>query len=226
VVRTRLFGFTKGTFTRGIRFAFRKAYARRYNIIDLARIVITNIRDKQTQGRRALAVSAVEFDVQVSTDTAAEADALKAMVKGSDATEASAVLADFKTDLSAVAASGQFADVPTDFVAPPQLSVATDQAVASLETGAPTPAPTSGAGGTSSPFVLYGGWIIATVASLGALALFVLWHRNRTFHAAYPNAGRPPASAPGLEMADMSLSEVYPNAKAGGNGAGDETSVI
>jgi hypothetical protein len=160
----------------------------------------------------------VDFDVQVSTDTAAEADALKAQVKGSDAAEASAVLADFKTELAVVATSGDFADVPANFAVPAQLAVATEQAVAGLETGAPTPAPAGADGGSPLPI----GAIVGAAVAVAAIAAFAVLRSKLTQAAAAATSMAPSDhGVGGIQMAD-----IYPQAGGveGGIGGGDDGS--
>jgi hypothetical protein len=191
VVHTAVTGFSSATFTAGIRRAYRRAYAHRYNITDVARVVLSNIRDRALRKMRTLAAAAgsvVEFDVQISLNTTAEAEALSALVKGSDATEQTAVLGEFVTELAAVAASGEFADVASSFVPPAEMAVATQLGVVALATGAPTPAPKmpgggggggGGRGGGGSGGVI-GGVVGAVFASVAGLAL--AYRKREQFH--------------------------------------------
>ena len=207
VVHTLLYGFAMHTFTHDIRFAFRTAYARRYGISNIMRVIITNIHEQlQNQtGHRALAVgSSVEFDVEVSANTTDAAEALKLQVKGGDAAEASAVLTEFKTELSEI----------ENFVAPTQLAVVTEQAVVALVTGAPTPAPTRAAGGGSSPI----GAIVGAVVAVGAIAAVAVLRRSKL--------GQTNSKAP-ADDGDIQMADIYATAESGkGDTARDTTSVL
>jgi hypothetical protein len=190
-----LAGFTKRTFSRGVRFAFRKAYALRHAITDVKRIIITNVRDRAAGRRlshsrtRGLGTTGgVDFDVQVSVDTMVDADAFKAQVGAGGTAKDNAVLAAFKAQIQVVAASGEFDDVTPNFETPKALSVVTEEAVTALETGAPTPTPgaptptpeTPAADATpsssSSGAGILGGGISAAVLFAAAVAL--VWRRR------------------------------------------------
>jgi hypothetical protein len=229
VVRTKLTGFTVATFTRGIRFAYRRAFAHRYNIADVLRVIITNIRGGGGSARRRLggsadelggralataAAAAVEFDIQVASNTTADATALNAEVKGGDAAEEAALVAKFKTEIGAVAASGEYPqDVPANYVVPAAVAVATEvgelaletgaptPAPAATDTGAPTPAPTSGGGGASLPIPAIAG-AAAVVAVIAAVAV------RRAKLSSTAAAARPSCSD-----GDVQLTDIYPGAQ-------------
>ena len=201
VMKTKIKGMTVVTFTRGLRWAYKKAFARRYRIVDMARIIITNIRNRV--GRRALdsGGSAIEFDIQVSSASTAEADTLKAEVKVGDAMEAQALLAEFKAEIAVVAADPTFEDVSANFVAPTALAVETQSSAVVLETGAPTPTPTSG--GSSSNLPMIAGAAVVAVALVG----FALQRRAKLANAAatmltVPNSG---------DHSAINLHDVYPS---------------
>ena len=195
VVHTRLTGFTKRTFTRGIRHAYRKAYAFRYSIADVKRIIISNIHDKteKTGTRRRLASAGIEFDVQVSAGTSAGADALKAQIKGSEDVAVTVLLDQFKKEIALVAASSEYDDVTTQTTVP-TMSLVTEAAITALETGAPTPAPTpipptpaptpnpptpapvAPSGGDGPPIPAIAG----ACAAVGVAISAVLWRRKQT----------------------------------------------
>jgi hypothetical protein len=184
-----LTGYTKRSFTRGLRFAFRKAYGLRHGITDLQRIILTNVRDR-TAGSRLLHSNArglgapgrVSFDVQVSFGTMVDAGVFKAQEDTGGASTATdiAVLAAFKAEIQVVAASGEFDDVTVNYVAPKALSVVTEEVVAALETGAPTPVPAAApAANTASPFPLPGAAIGGGIAVLFVVAVaFFLGRRS------------------------------------------------
>ena len=186
VVHTRLTGFTKRTFTRGIRHAYRKAYAFRYSIADVKRIIISNIHDKteKTGTRRRLASAGIEFDVQVSAGTSAGADALKAQIKGSEDVAVTVLLDQFKKEIALVAASSEYDDVTTQTTVP-TMSLVTEAAITALETGAPTPAPTPNPP-TPAPVAPSGGdgppipAIAGACAAVGVAISAVLWRRKQT----------------------------------------------
>ena len=153
VMHTQLAGFTVASFNRGVRWAYRNAWARRYSIADVLRVIVTNIRsgqvgvdptkaDPKLRRTLAAAATAVEFDIKVSLSTTAEADALKVLVKGGRSTEETALLAEFKTEIAAVASEGAYPkDVPADYVLPPATALETAEAKVVQETAALTPAP-------------------------------------------------------------------------------------
>ena len=211
VVRTKLAGFTVATFTRGVRWAYRRAFARRYNIADILRVIITNIRRSGSTRRlggadepgRALAAAAVDFDVQVASNTTAEATALSAEVKGGESTEEAALVADFKTELTAVASEGSYPeDVPANYVVPAAVTVATEVGQVALETGAPTPAPTSA---DASPFPLPA--IVGAVVAVAAIAAVALRRSKMGKRPAVSGQSVTSPATGNIEMAD-----VYPNA--------------
>ena len=179
MVRTQLSGFSKITFSVGIRFAYREAFARRYSIEDIARVIITNIRDRADR-RTLRAGSGVEFDVQVSATTTVAAEALQLRVKGGDAAEELELLDEFKASLGSVAASGMFDDVASTFEAPAQLAVNTEQAMVALETGAPTPAPTSDISGTCGASATSHAVCLGALGVGGMSVIFLLYAAART----------------------------------------------
>ena len=214
VVHTQLAGFTVATFTRGVRWAYRRAFARRYGIADMLRVIITNIRVSGGSARRlgsadelsrALAAAAVEFDIQVASNTTAEATALSAEVKGGNATEEAALVADFKTELATVASEGTFPlDVPANYEVPAVVAVVTEAGQVALETGAPTPAPTPAEGSASLPIPIIAG-AAAAVAVVAAVAV-----RRAKLNQAATTTRPMPADGDGLQMAD-----IYPGAGGG-----------
>jgi Cu/Zn superoxide dismutase len=212
VMKTKLKGMTVATFTRGLRWAYKKAFARRYRI-EMARIIITNIRNKV--GRRALDTggSAIEFDIQVSSASTAEADTLKAEVKVGDATEAQALLVEFKAEIAVVAADPTYEDVSANFVAPAALAVETQSIAVVLETGAPTPAPTSG--GSSSYLPTIAGAAVVSVALVG----FALQRRAKMAKAAATMS----TVANSADHSAINLHDVYPS---GSGEAPSDTDVI
>ena len=286
VVRTKLAGFTVATFTRGIRFAYRRAFARRYNIADVLRVIITNIRAsgatrrlgsgrqsaqdeaapaegeagdvlaqlialfKEQNGEEpteehlkqwiksnseaatapqqlageadalsrelAAAAAAVAFDVQVASDTTADATTLNAEVKGGDTTEQAALVAAFKTEIATVAREGAYPqDVPANYVVPVAVAVETEVGQVELETAAPTPAPTPApaAGGGATPLPI--GAIAGGVVAIGAIA-FVIVRRAKLSSAAA-------AARPSCSDGDVQLTDIYPGAQVlGGPGESDK----
>jgi hypothetical protein len=189
VVPTVLAGFTVKTFTRGIRYAYTRAFMRRFSITDARRVIITNIRMRvrgggatrrldEAQQRVLAAASGVAFDIQVSANTTTAAAAFKATVKGGNTAQDAAILADFKAEIVVVGASGEYGDVTTSYVLPSQLAVVTEQAVVGLATGMPTPAPTPATAGDGDgakfPVVP-----VAAVGALFALAAFAGLLRRR-----------------------------------------------
>lgn len=212
-METVLAGFTVKTFTRRIRYAYIRAFVRRFNIAQIRRVILTNIRASAAARRhlgdghqqlRVLATSSgVTFDIQVATDTKADADAFKATVKGGGVAEDAAILVDFKTEIAAVAAGGEYEDVESNYVVPSQLAVATQRVVVGVATGAPTPAPTS-AGGGSTPGDGAGFPVIPVAAGAGALfaiaAVAGLMRRR-----AGPSRGKRPDHPPQTETLDDSV---------------------
>ena len=169
VVPTRLTGFSASSFTQGVQFAYRKACAQRYSLA-VTRIHIGGIRDGARRSRRLSGGASVQFDLQVSAASAAAAAAIKVQVKSGDTGEAAQVVAQFKSELAAAKASGDWADMGLAFTAPSNMAVVMEQAMDALETGAPTPAPAP-----ASKFP-----IIPVVAGLvGVLALVALWRYKR-----------------------------------------------
>ena len=214
VLLTKLSGFTVATFTRGVRWAYRSAFARRYGIADVLRVIITNIRgggstrhlsssSSSSSSSRALAAALVQFDIQVEANTTAEATALNAKVKGGESTEEAALVADFKTELKTVASEGSYPeDVPANYQVPPAVTVVTEVGQVALETGAPTPAPTS-ADASPVPLPAIVGAVVA-VAAIAAVALRRSKMRKRT---AMSGQSVTSPATDSIEMAD-----VYPSA--------------
>jgi hypothetical protein len=191
VLLTKLFGYNVASFNRGVRWAYRRAFASRYGIADLRRVIITNIRGVSTRrlsSSRALATAAVEFDVQVGANTTTAAMALKAEVKGGDASEQAALVAAFTTEVALVATEGDYPqDVPANYQVPAAVAIETVSGQVQLETDAPTPAPTAGldepvatASDGDSPLVP----IIASVAAVAAVIAAVAVRRSKLRQAA------------------------------------------
>jgi hypothetical protein len=223
VVRTTLAGFTLKTFTRGVRWAYRRAFAGRYGIASelelensvtvppastMRRVVITNIRaggrGNNNLGGRALAAAAaaaVEFDIQIAMNTTADASALNAEVQGGNATEEAALVAEFKTEIAAVAASGEYPqDVPANYVVPASVAIVTGVGQVGLETGAPTPAPATAAPGGSSPV----GAIVGGVLAVAALAAFAVRRTQLRSAASAASSPAPSSPTPSIEMTPSS----------------------
>jgi hypothetical protein len=189
VVPTVLVGFWVKTFTRGIRHAYTRAFMRRFSITDARRVIITNIRMHarggaarrldDVQQRVLAAASGVAFDIEVSTNTTTEAEAFKATVKGGNTAQDAAILADFKTEIVIVAASGEYEDVTSNYAVPSQLAVFTEQAFLGLTTGTPTPLPTPATtrDGDGAEFTVMP---VAAVGALFVLATFVGLMRRRS----------------------------------------------
>ena len=174
-----------------MRWAYRRAFASRYGIADLRRVIITNIRGggaRRLSSSRALATAAVEFDVQVEANTTTAAMALKAEVKGGDASEQAALVAAFTTEVALVATEGDYPqDVPANYQVPAAVAIETVSGQVQLETDAPTPAPTAGldepvatASDGDSPLVP----IIASVAAVAAVIAAVAVRRSKLRQAA------------------------------------------
>lgn len=178
VVRTTLRGFTRKTFTRGIRYAYRKAFAKRHRIQDITLIIITNIRDtvpRRARRARRLAAAGVEFDCQVMAQTSAAAESLSSEIKDGDAAEEAKLLDEFKVEIKAVAQDSEYDDVPAGYLAPAALAVSEASGVVTLETRAPTPVPAVGSGSGGGPPI---GAIVGAVAGIGALAGVAVWRRR------------------------------------------------
>ena len=213
VLLTKLSGFTVATFTRGVRWAYRRAFARRYGIADVLRVIITNIRgggstrhlssSSSSSSSRALAAALVQFDIQVEANTTAEATALNAEVKGGESTEEEALVADFKTELRTVAREGSYPeDVPADYAVPAAVTVVTEVGQVALETGAPTPAPT---GADASPVPLPA--IVGAVVAVAAIAAVVLRRSKMSKRTAVSGQS---ATSPATDS--IELPDVYPSA--------------
>ena len=111
----------------------------------------------------------MKFDIQVASNSTADAAALNAELKGGDAAEEAALVAEFKTEIATVAASGEYPqDVPTDYVVPASVAVVTEVGQVAISTGAPTPAPAAAAG--SFPV----GAVVGGVLAVAALAAFAV----------------------------------------------------
>jgi hypothetical protein len=105
--------------------------------------------------------------------------------------------------------------VPADFVVPALLAVATEQAVAGLETGAPTPAPTMSADG-GSPLPI--GAIVGAAVAVAAIAAVVVRRSKLSQAAAAANSKAPSDhGGDGIQMTD-----IYPQA----GGTEGDTSVL
>jgi len=152
---------------------------------------------------QALAAALVQFDIQVEANTTAEATALNAKVKGGESTEEAALVADFKTELKAVASEGSYPeDVPANYQVPPAVTVVTEVGQVALETGAPTPAPTSA---DASPFPLPA--IVGAVVAVAAITAVALRRSKMSKRTAVSGQSVKTPATGNIEMAD-----VYPNA--------------
>lgn len=185
---TVLRGFTVDTFTHGFRRAYRQAFAKSHGIADASRVIITNVRAEEeeavaakTRARRLAAVTGVKFDCQVSFETKETADAFNAEIRANPAAkEDEVMLTKFTQEIEKVKQNPEYDDITASFTASAAVQVSTLETQVVLETIAPTPAPTTGAGTNGVPVSVIAG----AVAGVGALAGVALWRRHRTRRAA------------------------------------------
>jgi len=139
-------------------------------------------------------------------------------VKGGESTEEAALVADFKTELTAVASEGSYPeDVPANYVVPAAVTVVTEVGQVALETGAPTlsptpptpsptpsptPAPTSA---DASPVPLPA--IVGAVVAVAAIAAVVLRRSKMSKRTAVSGQSATSPATDSIEMPD-----VYPSA--------------
>ena len=212
VFRTALVGFTVATFTRGIRRAFRVAFARRHKV-DVERVIITNVRAarraRTRSRRRQLQGSGIAFDCEVSADTVEAAKELNTEIKGGVAAEDTAVLEEFRRQIEVVQSMEDYDDDTLQTVAPAALAITTSAGGVELEAAAPIPAPSTGNGIGTGGVV---GAVFGAIACAGALAFAVQWRRHRLASAPktlQSTGGTGTAKDPTLHM-----HEVFPNALA------------
>lgn len=194
-------------------------------------MIISNVqacRNADCSRRLVADGGGVAFDVQVATNTTAQAEALNAEVKGGSSAEEAAVLAEFKAEIGVVKADPGYEDVPPDFSIPAALVVELQQGEVALETVAPTPAPATSpaAGGGDTDAAGDGLGLVGPVAGAAAgvalLAGAALWRRSRA---------RKAATTKDVRVDSLpELHEVYPGAAtpgtAGKVGADEQQSSV
>ena len=111
VVPTSLTGFSVATFTEGVQLAYRIAMAIEMSVtvdkVRIKNIVDTAGRRRLSNGRK-LADGAVQFDLEIYV---ADKTAAKKMIETAKAVQPAALQSQFVTQLTAVKASGEHADV-------------------------------------------------------------------------------------------------------------------
>lgn len=212
VFRTALVGFTVATFTRGIRRAFRVAFARRHKV-DVERVIITNVRAarraRTRSRRRQLQGSGIAFDCEVSADTVEAAEELNTEIKGGGAAEDTAVLEEFRRQIEVVQSMEDYDDDTLQTVAPASLAITTSAGGVELEAAAPTPAPSTGNGIGTGGVV---GAVFGAIACAGALAFAVQWRRHRL--ASAPKTLQSTGGTGMVKDPELHMHEVFPNALA------------
>jgi hypothetical protein len=191
VVRTVLKGFSAVSFTVGLQFAFRQAWARFCNVA-VTRVSIINVRDVSLRRRLSGGVS---FDVQVSTATAQQATDVARQIK-SQATDA-AVMASFITEIDALRTAGTYEDVPPSFSVPAEATLSVSEPVVEDEE------PVEGRD-SASPLPIVAGALGGALAV--AVAVIAAVRRRKTLQRSKKAAVEDKAATPNSEP---TLADVY-----------------
>ena len=166
LIPTKVTGFSLATFTAGVQQAYREAVASAAGGIDVAKVLLSNIRSAARRelasrsepaastrlqlsrelasrselaaARRGLAAAAVDFDIAIAVADAAAATAMQATVAAVGPAELKVKLT---AQLKAVQARGEFADIAGVDVdmSMAAVVVAPQPAVVVVVTGAPSP---------------------------------------------------------------------------------------
>lgn len=193
-IPTTLTGVTISTFSAGMRFAYRSAWASKVGTT-VNKVRLDNVR---ASARRRLATG-VKFDVSINVPSSGAAATMKIAVA---AVSASALVSQFASEVAAVKAGGNFADV-TLYTPTPSLSVASEAAAIASITASPTPAP---AASSSANGGIIGGVVAALVVT--ALALVAFKKKNSDAKSPAPTVA---AATPSASSQSQELSTVVPS---------------
>ena len=200
VVPTELVGYSAATFTSGHQLAYRRAAVKWSAAADVSQVTLRSIRDGSatTLRGRMLAAGSVVFETEIAGfESSADASEAVTSLKGVSPAERKTA---FVAELNA--AVGELSDITSAGVSAisAALAVAVDEPADSVQTAAPTPAPTSA---DALPFPLAA--IVGAVAAVAAIAAIALRRSKMSKRASV--SGKSLAATGNIEMAD-----VYPNA--------------
>jgi hypothetical protein len=152
-IPTTIDGFTLGTFTEGVQYAYRMAISTKSTINDVKKVQLVNIKmapaRRQLSGRQ-LASTTIQFDVSLEAD---DDSAAATLAVDTNAISASDIITEFTKQLNTLKTDGTYtADIPSSYTVPSVTIVQktpVTKAPAAASSGGGSGSGSSGGGGTS-----------------------------------------------------------------------------